>query len=315
MHRFGAALLLMIMPNLFGGAGLKAQTPTDAIMMDTWEACFGAVYEFGRFDRYWEGETLRHNQTIETVQRQSGSLMGVLGFPANINLLVGGSYVWTHSTEPNGGFFKGQRGLQDLSVTLKARLFRFEANSYRVDLLASAGVITPMSAYHADYMPYSIGLGTTEWNGRAIVQYQHSKGTYARAAGGFLHRGLTQTDREYYYNNGSHYTHDMDVPDAVDFHAVLGHWFIADRFRAELNYMGMRSLFGDDIRAYNRAQPTNKVHVDQIGILFQYFLEQRSELGFIGYANHVVHGRNMARMTRFGAGLTYFINSRDNNAE
>jgi hypothetical protein len=81
---------------------LQAQTPSDAILMETWEACFAGLYEFGRFDRYWEGETLRENETIATVQRQAGTLAGILGLPGNVNLLVGGSYVSTRSTEPNG---------------------------------------------------------------------------------------------------------------------------------------------------------------------------------------------------------------------
>ena len=287
---------------------MQAQTPSDAILMDTWEACFAGLYEFGRFDRYWEGETLRKNETIATVQRQAGSLVGILGLPGNVNLLVGGTYVSTRSTEPNGGFFTGQQGFQDLNVTLKMRIHRFESENHHVDLLVSAGMVTPMSDYHADYLPYSIGLGTTEWNGRFMAQYQRESGLYARVVGGFLHRGLAQTDREYYYNNGSYYTHDMDVPDAVEFQGVIGAWFIPNRFRVEVNYLGLRSLFGDDIRPYNRAQPTNMVHMDQIGLTTQYFFEKLPALGVMAYGNHLFGGRNFARMTRFGGGVTYFIN-------
>lgn len=305
---FGRRPVLALLALVLTASLARAQTPSDAILMKPWEACFGAMYEFGRFDRYWEGETLRENETIATVQRQAGSAMGILGLPGNVNLLVGGAYVATRSTQPNGGFFRGQQGFQDLTVTLKARLHRFEAENHHVDLLVSAGMATPMSDYHADYLPYSIGLGTTEWNARVMAQYQRESGLYARVVGGFLHRGLARTDREYYYNNGSYYTHDMDVPDAVEFQGILGAWFVPDHFRVELNYLGLRSLFGDDIRPYNRAQPTNRVHMDQIGLTTQYFFPKHDQVGLIGYANHVFGGRNAARLTRFGGGVTYFIN-------
>lgn len=41
------------------GSQVQAQTPTDELMMPSKKACAFVGYEFGSFDQYWEGSTLR----------------------------------------------------------------------------------------------------------------------------------------------------------------------------------------------------------------------------------------------------------------
>src|SRR5690606_39665494 len=91
-----------------------------------------------------------------------------------------------------------------------------------------------------------------------IVQYEWNNGFYARGSFAYLWRGETEAERDYYYNNGSFYTAWMDVPNATNFQVVAGKWFFDHAFHVEALYNATQCLSGDDIRAYNAAQPTNK---------------------------------------------------------
>ena len=285
--------------------GLSAQTPADAIMMKQREFCLAFVYEHASFDQYWEGTYLRSNGTIQTVKRNAMVPMVAIGVLDRLNLLVSAPYVQTKSTEPNGGFFAGAKGFQDLGLALKGQILEKQLGSGKLALLATAGFSTPMTNYLSDYRPYSIGFGANEYSGRAILQYKLDKGLYLRSSLAYLHRGQTKTERDYYYNNGSYYTPWMDVPSAWNFDAVAGYWLFNYRLKVEANYVGLKSTSGDDIRPYNAAQPTNKVSFDQLGLSAQYYPKSLNGLGGLLYFNQIINGRNLGKATIFGGGLTY----------
>jgi hypothetical protein len=96
-------------------ASVKAQTPTDAIMMVPKQICGGVFYDRSHFDHYYEGTWLRVNGTIETVYRESFTPAVAIGILPRVNFLIGVPYVSTWSSEPNGGKFQGANGFQDLS--------------------------------------------------------------------------------------------------------------------------------------------------------------------------------------------------------
>ncbi|MDX5479103.1 MAG: transporter, partial [Cyclobacteriaceae bacterium] len=73
----------------------------------------------------------------------------------------------------------------------------------------------------------------------------------------------------------------------------------------EATYMSFNCLSGDDIRAYNRPQPTNKMEVSQIGAWAQYYIKEDRGLGALAYVNQTLSGRNMGNATTIGIGLTY----------
>jgi hypothetical protein len=130
-------------------------------------------------------------------------------------------------------------------------------------------------------------------------------GVYVRVAGAYLWRGQTKAERDYYYANGSYYTAWMDVPDAWNYNAVAGIKLFDNSLIFELQYSGLKSTSGDDIRKYNAAQPTNKVNEDQVGFKTQYYFKQLKGLGVLGYYQQVINGRNTAKFNGFGAGVTY----------
>lgn len=137
---------------------LNAQTPSDAIMMESKQACALLEYNYSSFDHYWEGSLLRQNQTIATVKRNTVLPMLAIGILNDLNFYVGLPYIQTESSKPNGGKLAGVSGFQDLTIAFKYRILNKETNQGIFSALATVGFSTPATNYLADYMPYSLGL-------------------------------------------------------------------------------------------------------------------------------------------------------------
>lgn len=291
---------------LIGARPLAAQTPADEILMKKQEVCFALSYDRGEWDEYWEGADLRVNGNIGTLTRNTTAPMVAYGITDKLNFLMATPYVKTKS---NGGQLAGAQGFQDVSVALKYEIIKKKLGKGNLAALATAAFATPMSNYLSDYMPYSLGLGTNEGTLRGIVHYQLDKGMYARVAGAHLWKGQTETERDYYYNNGSYYTPFMDVPNAWNCNATIGTWLFDYALKVEVNYMALMSTDGDDIRAYNAPQPTNKVEVSQVGGFAQYYFKKNLKgLGVLAYYSQMIDGRNMGKFTNIGVGATYQFN-------
>ncbi len=284
---------------------ILAQSPTDELMMPAKEICFLLYADYGQFDQYWEGDFLRSNATIATVQRRSAMLMAAYGLLPKLNVYATLPYIQTNSTRPNGGKFEGTSGLQDISIGLKYELFQKYTEKGKFSGYGSLNFSTPISNYTADYQPYSLGLGTPQLAWRAILQYQWKSGFYLRSVSGYLWKGYTQSDREYYYNNGSYYTQWMDVPSSFNQEVVIGKWFKANVLRVELSLASQRSFSGDDIRPYNAPQPTNKVNYDRVGFFAHYYSPKLKGFGVQTFVQTAVNGENSPKQTSIGLGFTY----------
>lgn len=296
-------LLLLMSCSLVGI--LHAQTPTDAIMMKQRQFCFAAVYDRGSWDHYWEGTHLRTHGAVKTVTRQTITPMLAVGIHDKLNLLIGLPYVKTGSSEPNGGYLQGVDGFQDIGVSLKGQVLQTEIGTHKFQFLVNAGFSTPATNYLSDYMPYSLGLGAPEASLRGIAQFKMSNGFYVMAAGAHLWRGMTEVERDYYYNNGSYYTNKMDVPNAWHVIGAIGCYLLDNDLRLEANYVSLNSTSGDDVRKYNPGQPTNKIEYGQAGFFAQYIPETLKGVGVLAYYSQVLSGRNFGKSTNIGVGLTY----------
>lgn len=286
-----------------------AQTPSDELLMKKYELCVALGYDHGSWNQYWEGTYLRGNANIGTFTRQTFAPMVAAGITDKLNLLLATPYVKTEST---GGQLAGVQGFQDISIALKYELIKKILGQGNLSLLTTAVIATPMTNYLSDYMPYSLGLGTNEFTLRGIVHYQLDKGMYVRLAGAHLWRGQTEVERDYYYNNGSYYTTFMDVPNAWNYNATLGTWLFDYALRVEANFMVLKSTTGDDIRAYNMPQPTNKMEMEQVGFFAQYYFKKSIKgLGVLAYYSQVIDGRNMGKSTNIGVGATYQFQVKD----
>lgn len=282
-----------------------AQSPVDELMMPAKEICFLGNFEYGQFDEYWEGSKLRTNATIATVQRRTAMVMAAYGVTQKLDVYVGLPYVSTNSTLPNGGKFAGTSGFQDYSLGLKYQALKKESEKGEFSLYGSLNFSNRATDYLSDYQPYSLGLGTPQLAWRAILHYKWTNGLYVRGVGGYIWKGYTKAEREYYYNDGSYYTPWMDVPNSWNYEASLGKWFFSNSLRVEFTYSAQYSTSGDDIRAYNAPQPTNQVNMGRVGGFAHYYFQNIKGLGVLAYYNQVVQGENAPKMTAFGAGVTY----------
>lgn len=303
---------LLIIP-LISTFNTHAQTPNDAEMMPVGDICFLLSYDYGSFDEYWEGSKLRENATIATVERKTVLPMVAVGVLKNVNLYVSLPHVSTRSTEPNGGKFAGVKGFQDLGISLKYRALRKEMLGGELLLLSSAGYSTPASTYLADYIPYSLGLGTKEFFLRGVVEHRLNNGLHFRGSVAHLWRGYAKAERDYYYSDGSRYSHYMDVPNAWSYEGAIGFKTLGNALKLELIYAAQRSTSGDNIRAYNAAQPTNKVNFDRWGVFAQYSFKNIKGLGVLAYHNRVFDGMNFGKINNTGLGVTYQFNFKKNN--
>ena len=284
----------------------SAQTSLDALMMPKGEICIAVLYEDAKWDRYWEGSFLRNNANVGTFTRKSIQPMLVGGITDKVNVIVSLPYV---STSATGGQMAGVDGIQDFGISLKAQLIERNFEKSKLMLFSNLSFSTPASNYLSDYLPFSLGFGARELGIRAIGQYELEKGLYLRASASYLHRGTTEAERNFYYQDGAFYTSIMDVPDAVHAQVALGSWFLEKRLRVEASLTSLRCSSGDDIRIYNSPQPTNKVDFDRAEGFAQYYFKDIKGLGVIGYYNHMFSGRNMGQFSSYGLGLTYQFNA------
>ncbi len=291
---------------LIAGLGLiqlsYSQTPTDGLMMPKREICIAVIYEDANWDKYWEGTYLRTNGNIGTFNRKMLMPMIVGGITDKINVIVSLPYVKTSAT---GGQLTGDNGIQDFGLSLKAQLLDKSLGKGKLMAFSNLSFSTPASNYLSDYMPFSLGFGANELGIRGIGQYELNKGPYMRGSIAYLHRGTTEAERDFYYQDGSYYTSTMNVPDAIQGQLALGSWFLQKKLRVEATVSTFRCASGDDIRSYNSPQPTNKVDFDQVGGFAQYYFKKDGGLGLFAYYNHMFSGRNMGQFSGFGLGMTY----------
>lgn len=279
-----------------------AQMPFDEVMMPKGELCLALLGEQSTWNRYWEGDYLRENANIGTFTRQMLMPMVAMGIHKKVNIIASLPYV---QTQASGGTQVGQSGLQDLSMSVKVDWLQHRVGPGRLLVLTNTHVSTPVGSYLSDYMPFSIGVGAPELGMRGIMAYKMDNGLVLRASAAHLWRGQTEIERDFYYQNGAVYSSFMTVPNALNIHAAIGYWTLDNRLRLEATFMSLNCLTGDDIRAYNRPQPTNKMEVSQVGFWGQYYIKAESGFGAIAYFNQTVSGRNMGKATSIGLGITY----------
>lgn len=296
--RFSAVLAVSLSTCLTS----NAQTPWDEVMMGKGEICAALIYEHFSWNQYWEGTYLRQNANIGTFTRQTAMPMVAMGLTKKINIIASLPYI---STNASGGTQVGQSGFQDISISAKVDWLQKKVGNGRLLFLTNAHFSTPVGNYLSDYMPFSLGAGAPEIGLRGIGGYKMENGLVFRAALAYLWRGQTEVERDFYYENGSVYSHYMNVPEALNLHVAIGYWAFDNRLRMEATYMSLNCLTGDDIRSYNRPQPTNKTEVSQVGGWVQYFIKSDQGLGALAYFNQTLSGRNMGKATTIGVGLTY----------
>ena len=289
-------LVAVFMPSV------KAQTPTDAIMMAKSQLCLAALYTNDTWDEYWEGTLKRENGNIGTLTRQSYTPMVAYGFSDRFNILAALPYM---TTEPSGGQMQGVSGFQDLSLWLKLTALKTTLGPGDLSIHAVLGGSIPISDYNDDYGPLSLGLGCPELSIRATPQYLLNMGLYIRGNAAYHVRGTTTLERDFYYTTHGNYSDEVDMPDAMSYGLTIGSWFLNNSLQVEATYDGFNTLDGFDIRRQDVGFASNEMDFTRAGLFAHYYFDFIPGFGIIGQYNTVLTGRNIGQSTAWTLGLNY----------
>ncbi|HJW28401.1 MAG TPA: hypothetical protein VJ508_04025, partial [Saprospiraceae bacterium] len=283
-------------------SSVHAQTPTDGILMNRGEICFGLQYTHESWDQYWEGTLKRSNGNIGTFTRQSVMGMFALGLTDKINVI--GYVPWVH-TESSGGQLKGVSGLQDAGIFLKAQAFHLKAGPGRLALNPVVGFSIPVSNYLEDYQPYSLGLGCPDLSLGANLQYKLDMGLYIRGTAAYHVRGDAKIEREFYYTTHGVYSDKVDMPNALTYTATLGVWLLNNSLNMDVTYDGLTTYGGFDIRRQDMPFPANKMIFTRVGGFIHYYTPFFPGFGIFVTGNQILTGRNVGESMVISGGLTY----------
>jgi Putative MetA-pathway of phenol degradation len=276
-----------------------AQTDIDAIMMNKRQLCQGLMYNYSSWDYYWEGTFKRNNQNLGTVSSQSVMYGANYGITDKLNVMFSAPYV---STKSSAGTLHGSKGLQDISVFVKWKPVSWTFGKNKIALYVVEGISTPLTNYEVDYLPLSIGMGTTNVISRGMVDYRHRRFTVTASAT-YIWRSNVKIDRNSYYDTQMHLTNEVKMPDASQYQLRTGYrgrYLIAEALLTNWTTLG-----GFDITKNNMPFPSNRMNQTTIGGSFKYTLPNYIHLSLLAGANYTIAGRNVGQASAFNVGAFY----------
>jgi hypothetical protein len=210
-------------------------------------------------------------------------------------------YVWTKAS---AGTLHGMKGVQDLSVFLKWRPVRESFGKNKISVFGIAGFSTPLTNYAIDFLPMSIGLGSTNFIARGMIDYSYKRFTVTGSAA-YIRRSNVKLDRDAYYDTELHLTNEVKMPDAS--YCQLRAGYRGKYLIAEALLTNMKTLGGFDITKNNMPFPSNRLNATMVGGYIKYTLKPFTNLSFIGGANYAIAGRNVGQATSLNAGIFYLV--------
>jgi hypothetical protein len=298
MKRF-IKLIIVLFVTTAWSVNLLAQTEMDAIMMNKKQFCNGPAYMYSSWDHYWEGKLNRTNENLGRVSTQSVMYMAAYGINGKLNVLAAVPYVWTNAS---AGTLHGSRGLQDLSLFLKWKPLSETIGTNKIAVFALLGFSTPLTNYQIDYLPLTIGLGTTNAIMRGMVDFQHKRFSVTGSAA-YIRRSNVKIDRSSYYDTQAHLTNEVEMPDAAQYQLRAG--YRGKYLLAEALLTNWTTLGGFDITRNNMPFPSNRMNATTIGFALKYTVRSYTHLSLIAGSNYTIAGRNMGQATSYNAGIFY----------
>ncbi len=276
-----------------------AQTDVDAIMMNKNQFCFGPMYSYSSWDHYWEGTLKRNNENLGTVSTKMFNVMGNWGITNNLNLMFSVPYVKTKAT---AGTLAGMKGIQDLSIYAKWRFLNASIGKAKLKLFAIAGFSTPLDNYVIDFLPLSVGLGSTNGIFRFQADYQYKKFTVTASTASWV-RSNVKIDRTSYYDTEMHYTNVVDMPNASQQQIRAGYrgkYLIAEAILNKWTTKG-----GFDITRNNMPFPSNRMNSTSLGLSAKYTIPAFTNLSLLAGTQYTLAGRNVGQSTQYYGGVFY----------
>jgi hypothetical protein len=280
----------------------KAQTVDDGIMMSKKQWCNGITYMHSSWNEYWEGTTKRDNKNLGTVTTQSLMVMSNYGISDKVNVLASVPYVWTSAS---AGTLHGMEGFQDIELDLKYSFYHAKIGKEgKLNLMAVGGFSTPLTNYENDFLPMSIGLGSTNLSGRLTVDYQRGI-FFSTLSSAYVWRSDVTIDRTSYYTDQINYTNKVDMPNVLNSNLFVG--IRKKNLTAQLQLLNMYTFGGFDIRPNDMPFVSNQMNMTSLGAHVKYFLPFAPNLELIGGADFVIAGRNVGQSQTYTGGLYYVL--------
>jgi hypothetical protein len=281
----------------------NAQTDIDGLMMSKKTLCIGAVYQHSSWHQYWEGAFKRTNLNLGTVAIKSVGIMGNYGVTDRLNFIFSLPYL---QTSASAGTMKGQKGFQDISLTLKYRAFQKTMGKNIFSLYALGSFSTPITNYVADYLPLSIGLQSKTGTLRFMADYQRDH-FFTTLSGGYVKRANIKIDRDSYLTDKIHYTNEVNMPDIISINFRFGYRSNRLIVTGVIDNMVSQSG-GFDITKNNMPFPSNTMNALKYGVDGKYIFKKLPSLSLVGGFNYVAQGRNVGKSNTFYGGVFYVIN-------
>jgi hypothetical protein len=280
----------------------KCQTADDAIMMGKKQWCNGLTYMYSSWKNYWEGTLKRENLNLGTVSTQSVMFMSTYGITNKLNAIVSVPYIWTHAS---AGTLHGLKGFQDIEMDIKYQFFGTQfGKDQHLLLFAVGGLSTPLQKYENDFLPMSIGLGSTNLSGRLTADYQNGI-FFATASSAFVWRSDITIDRTSYYTDQIHYTNKVDMPNQLHSNLFVG--IRKPNLIVQAQLLNMYTFGGFDIRRNDMPFASNQMNMTSLGGHVKYFLPFLPNLAIVADADFTIAGRNVGQSNMYSGGLYYVV--------
>jgi hypothetical protein len=246
-------------------------------------------YSTEQYSKYYIGDSITDNPALGTISTRSASLYVVGGLTSFLDLVVGLPYI---SASSSAGYWETINGMQDISIYLRGRVVQFKTeDGSTLDVMLGGGISTPLTNY-PNNAPVTIGHGSTNLDGRLIVQARDaSTGLFVAAQGGYIHRSNVTIDRGF----------DVAVPDNIDVSARIG-WTGPVYLDAWIyNTVGQSGTnIGPGVPF-----PTNRQSYLQVGGTAAWQLPFLPELSINAGMAHILTAQNVGKSTRFSFGINY----------
>ncbi len=282
-----------------------SQTFTDGLLMSRSKFCTGFMYTHDQWEDYWEGDLKRINGNIGKITTQSVMWVGVYGITDKINMIATVPYVMTKASQ---GTLHDMKGIQDLSVGVKYNFFNAEwEGKSKFKTFGVLNFSTPLTDYTPDFLPLSIGMASTNISYRLTTFFKLEQGWFVNLSGAYTWRSNVTLDREGYYDGGEYVLSDeVKMPNTFDVFGTIG--YLKGPIQAELQYIQMNTLGGEDITRQGMPFVSNRMNFIKTGALVMYYPPFVKNLAVRGATTITMDGRNVGKSTAFMFGALYTFN-------
>jgi hypothetical protein len=301
--RFGVLASCLAMCSLKA----KAQTDADALMIPKNMFCAGVTYDHSSWTDYWEGTYKRNNLNIGTLTTNSYMAMGNYGLFNKLDILFTVPYVTTNAS---AGTLAGQKGVQDLTVSLKWLGYQTQIGTGVFTAHAILTGTVPLTNYDPNFLPVSIGLQSRTVALRGLVNYQVGR-FFVAAAGQYTQRDNITINQNAYYTTQEIYSNNVYMPNMNN--VLLSAGYRSLKLNVEAVVQQSTTLGGFDITKNNMPFPSNTMNWTTAGGLVKYSFGGVSGLELTAGGNYVLKGRNVGQSTDFFGGVLYVFDFSNHN--